>query len=280
MTPSPRSETMCQNGNVVFQENQGQTKSFRDVVTWFGLPDYPEGDARNANGPGVNAAKRIWSSYSKQKADPANDSPYGQSYIDIMIEVIQKVETRFEDPSFKPQSVSGYCKRLLKDKAKQMKFGALGGGWYHTGLLDKDENKIMWTALGDEDAPAKKGKFSDGDPEPDFTSALTDSEWIHRFRRALNVNADSPRTLQSALTFVAIALDYENFDSADVPFTTRGTTSNRFLMKCAVYLSTPINQQAALITGEAATVSRRFKGPIEDLESLLQLAYTAACEEE
>ena len=97
-----------------------------------GMPGTPT--ARESTG------KRIWSSYSKQKADPANDSPYGQSYIDIMIEVIQKVETRFEDPSFKLQSVSGYCKRLLKDKAKQMKFGALGG-WYHTGLLDKDEKQ-------------------------------------------------------------------------------------------------------------------------------------------
>ena len=251
MTRSSRPETMCQNGDVVVQESQGQTNSFRDVVTWFGLPEYPEGDIWNAKGPGISAAKRIWSSYSKQQADPANDSPYGRSYIDIMIEVIQKVETRFEDPSFELHSVSGYCKRLLKDRAKVMKRRAEGGGSPDQISIEKVELDIKDVTLSNNEV------------------------WLDRFRSHLTQQSENNRTLQAALTFVNLALEPDTFDLADIPIKSQGATKSRYLMKCAIYLSTPASDQPNLVSGAPATVSRRFKEPTEQLDNLLQSALSA-----
>lgn len=251
MTPSPRSETMCQNGNVVVQENQGQTKSFRDVVTWFGLPGYPEGDAWNAEGPGINAAKRIWSSYSRQQADPTNDSPYGRSYIDIMIEVIQKVETRFEDPAFELQSVSGYCKRLLKDRAKAMKQRAMGGGSRDQISIEKEDLDIKDVTLPNNEV------------------------WLDRFRSHLTTQSGDNRTLQAALIFVNLVLEPDTFDLEDVPIKSQGATRSRYLMKCAIYLSTPTSDQPNLVSGAPATVSRRFKELTQVLDNLLKSALSA-----
>ena len=251
VTPSLLPETMCQNGLVVLQENEGQIMSFRDVVTWFGLPDYPDGELWLATGPGVRAAKRIWSSYSKEKADPANDSPYGLSYIDIMIEVIQKIETKFEDPSFELRHVPAYCKRVLNDRAKEMKRRALGGGAKDRISIDEAELDV-----------------------PDVSFPANEA-WLELFRRHLTELSDNSRTLQAALTFINLTLEPDTYDLEDLPIRSQGAAKSRYLMKCAIYLSTPISDQANLVSGAPATVSRRFKEPTEQLDKLLKTALTA-----
>lgn len=263
---------MCQNGNVVVQENQGQTKSFRDVVTWFGLPDYPNGNPKIASGPGVNSAKFWWSSYAGKNADPQNNV-YGMSYVDLMLESILDIHRQFDDPTFVMHSFA-YCRTVLQHRAQSMSKAALGGGVHEPlPLIDEDEDE-------DADTDEKRIEKRKLPPIDDIALGFVDDDMIHLLRQSIANHAPDQRTHQAALIFINIVLDIDPVDLEDVPIQSQGADQIRYLMKCAIYLATPVHQQTYLVSGASATVSRRFRTEVQKLQALLLNAWAAVNNED